>query len=70
MTKFHSSICEDLANEQPPVAVMRIALAAEQGNAMTLRAPSMRRSTASSNVSLFGHRPIQRMALRVVVLLA
>jgi hypothetical protein len=69
MPKLDSSVGQHLPDEQPPVAVLRISLAADEANPMALRPvdePLDRRLEGL----LFGHRPIESMAVGVVVLIA
>jgi hypothetical protein len=69
MPKFDSLVGQDLADEQPPMAVARVSLAAEQSDAVALRAgdEALERDRKRP---FFGHRPVQGVAFRVVVLLS
>jgi hypothetical protein len=68
MPKFDSSVRQNLANEQPAVAIVRISLAAHQGDAVAMRAIDQALDSCLERL-LFGHRPVQRMTLGIVVLL-
>jgi len=68
MPKFDSSVRQNLANEKPTVAIVRIPLAAHQGDAVAMRAVDQALYSYLERL-LFGHRPVQRMTLGIVVLL-
>jgi len=69
MAKFDSSIGQDLADEEPTMAVVRISLAAHQGDAVAMCAIDEALDSGLEWL-LFGHRSVQGVALCVVVLLA
>ncbi len=68
MPKFDSSVRQNLANEKPTVAIVRIPLTAHQGNAVAMRAVDQALDSRLKRL-LFGHRSVQRMTLGIVVLL-
>jgi hypothetical protein len=68
MPKFDSSIRQNLADEQPTVAIVRIPLAAHQGDAVAMRAVDQALDSCLERL-LFGHRSVQRTTLGIVVLL-
>src|SRR6202022_1543483 len=68
MPQFDALITQDLANEESTVAVVWIPLAADQGDAVAMRA-SGEAVDGRFEGPLLGHRSVQRVALGVVVLL-
>ena len=68
MSKFDSLLSQDLSNEQPAMAVLRISLAAEQGEPVPLRTGDEALDRNGRRL-LFGHRAVEGVTVRVVVLL-
>jgi hypothetical protein len=69
MPKFHSSVCQDLSDEQASVTVTRISLAAQQRDPMVSGSTDEALDSTLERLH-FRHRPVQRVALVIVVLIA
>jgi hypothetical protein len=68
MPKFDSPVREHLANEQPAVTVLWVALAADQGDSVATRALDQTLDGGRKGL-LFGHRSVQRVTPGIVVTL-
>jgi hypothetical protein len=68
MPKFDSLVSEDLSDEEPAMAVLRVSLAAEQRDPVALRTSREPLERVRKRL-LFGHRPVEGVTVRVVVLL-
>ena len=68
MPKFDSSLGQNLADQQSPVAIVVVALAADQCNPVATSAVDQAVDGAVERL-LFGHRAVQSVASSVVMLL-
>ena len=57
MPKFDSPVSKHLADEQPAMAILRVPLAADQGDAMVTGALDQTLDRRHKGC-LFGHRPV------------
>lgn len=68
MPKFDSLVSENLPDEEAAMAVLRVSLAAEQRDPVALRTGREPLERVRKHL-LFGHRPVEGVTVRVVVLL-
>jgi hypothetical protein len=69
MPKFGSLLGQHLADEQAPMAVLRVSLAAEQRESVAART-SDEALDRQRELRLFGHGPVEGVAFGIVVLLS